>query len=220
MPSFRESRFAGLILAAGESSRMGREKALLPWRGSTFLAGQIALLSPWAECVIVVAGKNCHNLRPVVETNGALLVANPQPEMGQFSSLQTGLREVSARGCDAVILALVDRPPVLPQTLALLRQSYEQVAEEIWAVHPEYAGRHGHPILFGQEMMTALRRAPAACTAREVQEQHRERILSISVNDPFVSANVNTPAEYEQLESQNLGMTISLQGHPHFKALG
>jgi molybdenum cofactor cytidylyltransferase len=201
MPSSRESRFAGLILAAGESRRMGREKALLPWRGSTFLAGQIELLKPWAECVLVVAGKNCLSLQPVVEANGALLVVNPQPEKGQFSSLQTGLREVKAHGCDAVIVALVDRPPVLPQTLALLRQGYEQAAEGIWAVHPEYAGRHGHPILFGREMMDALLRAPAASTAREVQEQHRERIACLLVNDPLTVTNVNTPADYEGLGS-------------------
>ena len=199
MPSSRESRFAGLILAAGESRRMGREKALLPWRGSTFLAGQIELLKPWADCVLVVAGKNHLNLQPVVEANGALVVVNPQPEMGQFSSLQTGLREAQAHGCDAVIVALVDRPPVLPQTLALLRQSYEQAAEGIWAVHPEYAGRHGHPIIFGREMIDALLRAPASSTAREVQEQHRERIVYAVVNDPLTITNVNTPAEYEEL---------------------
>jgi molybdenum cofactor cytidylyltransferase len=203
MPSSRESRFAGLILAAGESRRMGREKALLPWRGSTFLAGQIELLKPWADCVLVVAGKNHLNLQPVVEANGALVVVNPQPEMGQFSSLQTGLREAQAHGCDAVIVALVDRPPVLPQTLALLRESYEQAAEGIWAVHPEFAGRHGHPIIFGRDMIAALLRAPASGTAREAQEQHRERIACLLVDDPLVIANVNTPAEYEQLGSQD-----------------
>jgi molybdenum cofactor cytidylyltransferase len=198
MPSSRESRFAGLILAAGESRRMGREKALLPWQASTFLAAQIELLR-WTECVLVVAGKNSLSLQPIVEANGALLVVNPQPERGQFSSLQTGLREVKAHGCDAVILALVDRPPVLPQTLVLLRQTYEQAAEGIWAVHPEYAGRHGHPILFGREMINALLRAPASSTAREVQEQHRERIAFLLVNDPLTVTNVNTPAEYEEL---------------------
>ena len=195
----RRSRFVGLILAAGESKRMGREKALLPWRGSTFLAGQIELLRPEADCVLVVAGKNAESLRPQVEANGALLVVNPQPELGQFSSLQTGLREARVRGCDAVILTLVDRPPVRPETLALLRRSYERAAEEIWAVHPVYTGCHGHPVILGGEMIDALLRAPASSTAREVQEQHREHISSIEVDDPLAIANVNTPEEYEEL---------------------
>jgi molybdenum cofactor cytidylyltransferase len=197
MPS-QGARFAGLILAAGESRRMGREKALLPWRGSTFLAAQIELLSPWVECVLVVAGRNCRSLQPVVEANGALLVANPQPEMGQFSSLQAGLREVLARGFDAAIVALVDRPPVSPQTVALLRLALEN-SDGMWAVHPQYAGRHGHPIILGKEMMNALLQAPASGTAREIQQQHRERISYVFVDDPITIANVNTPRQFELL---------------------
>jgi molybdenum cofactor cytidylyltransferase len=183
---------------------MGRDKALLPWRGTTFLAAQIELLRPRTECVLVVAGKNCLSLQPVVEANGALLAVNQQPEMGQFSSLQTGLREALARGCDAVIFSLVDRPPVQPRTLQLLRQSFGQATEGIWAIHPEYAGRRGHPILLGREMISAFLRAPASSTAREVQDQHRERISCLLVDDPLTIANVNTPAEYEELAAQNL----------------
>jgi molybdenum cofactor cytidylyltransferase len=152
--------------------------------------------------VLVVAGRNFEGLRSVVEANGALLAVNPQPETGQFSSLQAGLREVRAHGCDVAIVALVDRPPVLPQTMALLRRSFEQAAEEIWAVYPEFAGRHGHPVIFGSNMIAALLSAPADSTAREVQQQHREHISRISVDDPLAIANIDTPAEYEELDAR------------------
>src|SRR5215470_16647442 len=93
----------GVILAAGESSRMGRDKALLPWPKEpqnavpvrptgTIVSTAIDALSTHCDMVIVVAGKNEPNLRSVVYGCGAFLVQNPAPERGQFSSLQTGLR--------------------------------------------------------------------------------------------------------------------------------
>src|SRR5579863_122919 len=119
-----------VILAAGESTRMGTDKALLPWppaapgaapTGQTFLSAAIQALDPFSETVIVVAGKNEDNLAPVVYANGASLVQNPDPDRGQFSSLQVGLREVLNHGRDAAMITLVDRPPVRTTTVQMLR---------------------------------------------------------------------------------------------------
>src|SRR6266852_5584689 len=114
--------FCGVILAAGESSRMGRDKALLPWppqsinsattspattTTDTFLSAAIRLLFPHVDEVLVIAGKNAAALAPIVYANGASLVVNPEPERGQFSSLRVGLQEVLNRGRDAAIVTLV-----------------------------------------------------------------------------------------------------------------
>ena len=99
--------FAGLILAAGASSRMGRDKALLPWRDGTFLSAALRALQSVTELVIVVAGANALNLKPIADANAAFLVVNPDPQQGQFSSLLVGLRDVLNRGRDAVIITLV-----------------------------------------------------------------------------------------------------------------
>src|SRR5579864_147295 len=87
--------FAGIILAAGASTRMGQDKALLPWRGETFLAAAIRALQPLTELVIVVAGANYENLAPIVYANAAFLVRNPCPELGQLPLSSLGWRRYS-----------------------------------------------------------------------------------------------------------------------------
>src|SRR5690242_8751336 len=96
----RSPAFAGVILAAGDSSRMGSDKALLVCDGETFLSRAIRRFSILCDFVIVVAGKNAEVLRPIVYQNAGYLVSNPQPELGQFSSLKIGLHEVLERGRD------------------------------------------------------------------------------------------------------------------------
>jgi molybdenum cofactor cytidylyltransferase len=198
----RSPSFAGLILAAGDSSRMGRDKALLSWQGKTFLAAAIESLAPHTELVIVVAGKNAESLKPVIYAEaGVYLVENPCPDKGQFSSLQIGLREVLNRGRDAAIVTLVDRPPARPETIAALHNRFVDVCQPpLWAVVAEYNGRHGHPIVIGREMIEAFLKAPAGSTAREVEHSLQRVIGYFRVDDPAVVANINTPEEYEQLQ--------------------
>ena len=193
----RAPSFAGVVLAAGASSRMGRDKALLSWRGTTFLAAAIEALKPHTDLVIVVAGANSESLRPIVDASGAFLIVNPEPERGQFSSLQGGLQEVLNRGRDAAVIALVDRPPAQHMTIALLREHY--ISSPAWAVVPEFEGRHGHPIVAGREMMEVFLKAAPNATARDVEHAHQDKIAYLPVHDPNVVANVDTPEDYAQL---------------------
>ena len=193
----RASSFCGVILAAGESSRMGRDKALLPWRGETFLTATIEALRPWTELVIVVAGSNAPSLEPRVDATGASLIVNEAPERGQFSSLQVGLQEVLNRGRDGAIITLVDRPPATPETIAAVRHAF--LGSDAWAAIPEYEGRHGHPIVIGREMMEKFLKAPATAVARDIEHENQEHIRYVKVNDPAVVTNVDTPEEYQRL---------------------
>ena len=206
----RASSLCGVILAAGESSRMGRDKALLPWpppiaggiSSGTFLSAAIELFSPFVDMVLVVVGKNEHALTPIVYATGGSLVLNSYPERGQFSSLQAGLQEVLNRGRDAAMITLVDRPPVLPETIQTLRDAFErEIPESKWAVVPEYRGKHGHPILIGREMIEAFLRAPVTSSAREVEHAHSDKIAYFSAEDPLITGNVDTPEQYAALQS-------------------
>ncbi len=195
-------------LAAGASSRMGSDKALLPWRNGTFLSAAINTLQAATELVIVIAGRNQQAIAPVVYANGAFLVTNPNPDEGQFSSLRIGLNEVLGRGRDAAIVTLVDRPAPNVATIEQLKQVFLAAPDQIWAVVPEFGSRHGHPIIVGREMIEAFLRAPATSNAREVEHSLQEHILYLPVDDPLVAVNVNTQEEFQQLLSGHI-----LSGH-------
>ena len=184
---------------------MGRDKALLPWPpndapGGTFLSAAIRSLNAHTDLVIVVTGANTPQLASVVYAQGAFLVENPTPELGQFSSLRAGLHDVLSRGRDAAVITLVDRPPVRPATLETLHTAFATALERgKWAVVPEYNGEHGHPILASREMLEAFLRAPATSNAREVEHASLPFMEYVPVDDPFVIQNVDVPADYAAL---------------------
>jgi molybdenum cofactor cytidylyltransferase len=195
--------FAGVILSAGASSRMGRDKALLPWRDGTFLSAAIRALQPATELVIVVAGANAPQLQPIADAHAAFLVINPDPQQGQFSSLQVGLQEVLNHGRDAAIVTLVDRPAADVETVQQVRSAFLLSDEQVWAVVPDYQGKHGHPYVIGREMIEAFLRAPTSSSARDVEHANQAHIRYVPVNDPLVTANVDTPEEFEKLRAAN-----------------
>jgi len=210
----RAPSLCAVILAAGDSTRMGRDKALLPWPPvpsgelfrQTFLSAAIAALGPFNDMVLVVGGNNAENIAPVAYSNGAFLVRNPAPERGQFSSLQAGLQEVLNRGRDAAMITLVDRPPADHATLRNLRDAFiASVAGGRWAVVPEFQGKHGHPIIVGREMIEVFLKATSTTTtARDIEHLHQSRIVYLPVDDPFVAMNVDTPEDYAALSAQQL----------------
>ena len=138
----RAAGICGVILAAGASTRMGRDKALLPWPPvaegapavNTFLGAMIDLLQPACDLVLVVAGQNAANLQLVADAHNAFLVVNPAPR-ARTVQFDPGRRARSLnRGRDAAFLAPVDRPPVLPGTVQALRTALLDAELDVWAV--------------------------------------------------------------------------------------
>ncbi len=187
---------------------MGRDKALLPWPApsggaspsqDTFLSSAIRSLSASADFVVIVAGKNESALASVVYAHGASLVVNPDPSQGQFSSLRIGLWEVLNRGRDTAIITLVDRPAANASTVRKLREEFEAAPQDVWAVVPQFSGKHGHPYIAGRELIEAFLRARADANARDIEHRHQQHIRYVPVEDSFVVTNINTPEDYAAL---------------------
>ena len=190
---------------------MGTDKALLPWPPQvegqsrvqdTFLSAAIrSLLS--TDFVAVVAGKNETALEAIAYANGASIVTNPDPSRGQFSSLQVGLHEVLNRGRDTAVITLVDRPPVSAATVQLLLNTFSCAPQNVWAVVPEFSGKHGHPFIAGRELIEAFLQAPPTANARDIEHKYQEHIQYVAVNEPFVALNINTPEDYAALMARS-----------------
>lgn len=185
---------------------MGTDKALLPWPPTdagaapsrhTLLSAAILAFEPHTRAVVVVAGRNADSIATIAGACGAYMVRNPDPDRGQFSSLQIGLGAVLEHDCDSAMITPVDCPPLAPASLALLYESFQRgLARDLWAVAPENKGKHGHPLLVSREFIRAFRDAPVDSNARSILHAHADRIEYVPVPDDLSRAGMNTPEEY------------------------
>ena len=202
----RTPQYCGVILAAGPSTRMASDKALLAWpplnkEGSTFLSSAVDELREITQSVVVVVGTNCTELAPMVLRCGAKVAENPAPERGPFSSMQVGLNEALKLGSDTAIITPVDRPPLLAGNLHALCSAYANSSDDVWGMIPMYHGKHGHPLIAGPQLVRALLRSPVDSNAHEILGLHQEHLQYLELNDPAIMVNVNTPEDYETLTS-------------------
>jgi molybdenum cofactor cytidylyltransferase len=184
---------AGLILAAGESRRMGFPKALLDFHGETFLDRLIRIFSACCSPVIAVLGAEAERIRAGLRSAAsARIVVNPDFRMGQITSMQCGLRAVpaDARG---VLFTLVDHPNPGDATIRAL------VAADAPIAIPRYQGRRGHPIWFSRDLVPEFLALPATSSARTVLERHSAGIRYLDGDDPGILDDVDDPEVYRRL---------------------
>lgn len=189
------ARVAAIVLAAGESRRMGFPKALLRVDEQTFIERIVgALAASRVATIVVVLGCHHERIRAQVRLAPARVVLNAEWERGQLSSLQTGLRALAGEGYDAVIMALVDHPLIAPETVDALIAAFEATGRPI--VVPVHAGRRGHPVLFAARLVPELLAAPLDEGARAVVRAHAAEVLEVPCAAPGVLADIDTPELY------------------------
>jgi len=192
-------RIAGIILAAGESARMGEDKALLPWGTTTFLGHLLRQVkdSP-VGLVRVVLGANAETVQKRIPLGTAEVVVNRDWQKGQLSSLQAALDSLPRGMVEAALVCLVDHPCI---TSSVIRQLIDNFLEsEKLIVLPTYRGRRGHPVIFSAKLFDELRRAPLAVGARAVVRAHRNDILEVATDEEGVILNVNDKDAYDKIQ--------------------
>lgn len=180
---------AAIILAAGASSRMGQPKALLEYRGETFLDRLIGLFEARCSTVVVVLGYHAEAIRKGVR-RVARFVVNPYPERGMLSSLQTGLAALPAE-CESFFFTPVDYPAISAATVARLAESQAAVAI------PRFAGKRGHPVLCRRELATEF--LACADKASDVIHAHIAETEYIEVDDAGILTDVDDAEAYARL---------------------
>jgi molybdenum cofactor cytidylyltransferase len=185
---------AGLILAAGESRRMGSPKALLEYRGETFVDRLIGLFGAWCSPVIVVVGADAERIRAgAARAAAAEFVLNPDWAGGQITSMQCGLRAVPA-DAESILYTLVDHPAVSDGTIAALMDGPAPLLRI-----PRYGDKRGHPLRIGRALIPEFLAVPAGGTAKDVIHRHAAAIEYKDVDDPGILADIDDAAAYRAL---------------------
>ena len=190
-----------IVLSAGESSRMGNPKALLPIGGVSFIERIVeGFRATKAGRIVVVLGHRAAELRKEIVKLPVTIVLNGDYAQGQLSSLNAAIRTLAAQkppeDVAAILVHLVDHPFVSP---ALVDQMIERFyASKKLIVVPRYKGRRGHPVLFSSGLFAELLNTPLEQGAKAVVHAHRDETLEIETDYEGVIIDIDTPEEYRQ----------------------
>jgi molybdenum cofactor cytidylyltransferase len=198
----RENGIASVILAAGASSRMGTPKALLDYRGETFLDRLIRVLGAVTDPVIAVLGYHAAQIRDRVR-GPAQFVINPQPERGQLSSLQTGLAALPDHAQGFAFIPM-DCPAVREETVVHLARNFLTRRPETLLVIPRCKDdrgedHRGHPVFAARAIAEEILALPSDAQARDVIHGHVPQTQYVDVEDRGILTDIDDPAAYRHL---------------------
>ena len=187
-----------ILLAAGESSRMGQLKALLPWRNTTLLEHQLrALLDGGVQQVVVVVGHDADRLKPIIEAvEGASWTLNNDYLQGKTTSLKAGVAALAGQPISDVLLLNVDQPRNADTVRRLLERHQ---ASSFRITIPTHGGKGGHPILIAAELFPELAEIEEESQGlKAVVRRHAEATERYELDDPSVLLDLNTPEQYQK----------------------
>ena len=191
------SETVALLLAAGESRRMGQLKALLPWQGDTLLGHQVtALQEAGIDRVLVVLGHQAERLRPLLEgRDGVEWVFNPDYLLGKTTSIRAGLAVLKEESVEALLILNVDQPRNAETVRFLLAQHR---CSDFLITIPTFGGKGGHPIIVSPTLLGDLMAITEDTQGiRAVVTGHQERTQRLEVETAEVLWDLNTPEQYE-----------------------
>lgn len=182
----------GIILAGGYSSRAKLNKLLLEVDGQPLICRAIQTMRPFVDRVVVVTGRYHKELQPVLIKEGVTVAYNSQYEKGMFSSVLTGLNQVTDQD---IFLIPGDIPNVS-------RKTYERLLSSRGDVRvPTYKGKDGHPLFLANYLVKEARKEAIDSNMRQFLNKHEDVKVRVEVDDPFVCVDVDTLENYQSLRS-------------------
>lgn len=194
---------AGVILAAGKSSRMGTMKLLLEFHGKPILQHVLenAMESSLSR-IIVVLGNSHERIMETIDFTGARVVVNPDFSKGQSTSLKTGIAALD-KCCEGALFMLGDQPLIDSGTIDAILEKYRQIKAPI--VVPVFARRPGNPVFFHRRFFDEILELEGDVGARTLLKLHRESIVTVEVAHEGIHLDVDTWGDYQVLQKMDLG---------------
>lgn len=190
-------RFAGMVLAAGFSSRMGKLKPLLPIAGKTAVRHLVdSFYNAGASKMFVVTGHGREEIEPHVRDT--VTVFNPDYADGMITSIKAGLREALKYDWNGIMFTPVDHAVIRPYALKLLMREYTPEMEMV--AFPTYNGRRGHPPLISRGIAQKLCELEGPWGAKRFLFSQGDAALDVEVGSPDMFADMDTPEDYEKLK--------------------
>jgi molybdenum cofactor cytidylyltransferase len=191
---------AAIILAAGQSKRMGQPKMLLPWGETTVLGQVVATLAEGGvDDILVVTGGNGERVQVLVAelakefpVRSTVNSGYAQGEM--LSSLQVGLSALRP-GVEATLIALGDQPQAQVRTVQRVIEAYHSSGSSL--VIPSYQMRRGHPWLVARSLWPVLLEMRSPLSARDFLQSQADQIHYIDADTPTILQDLDTPEDYE-----------------------
>jgi molybdenum cofactor cytidylyltransferase len=186
-------RLEGIVLAAGESRRMGYPKPLLEIGGRTFIEQIVETMLAVVPRLVIVIGAHRERVRAAIPRDARIaIVENADYSRGQLSSLKVGLGAIQRDSAGALV-HLGDHPTVRVETFRAIVDSYNRTGKPIMIAR--HNGRRGHPVIFDRALFDELLSAPAEEGARHVVNADSSRVAYVDLDDPGINLDLDTPAD-------------------------
>ena len=182
---------AAVVLAAGLSTRMGRQKLLLPLGDKPVVRWSVESVLPHVQDVVVVTGRDAAAVREALAGLSVRFAQNPSPEAGQSSSIGVGVGALPP-AVRAVLIVLGDQPRTPRSVVPALLAARDRTGKAV--IVPVYRGVRGTPVLFAAEVFAELRALSGDAGARAVVAARAERVEAIEVDSPM-PVDVDTPED-------------------------
>lgn len=196
MPDNNSSTFAGLILAAGSSSRMGRPKQLLPWKNTTLLGHTILHLRQVVKDVFVVLGANHSAIKSSIVDTNVHIIYNSSWETGMGTSIATAMATISnSDKYDAVLIALADQPLLESEYYQKMTANFR--TKEYPIIATSYGKHCGVPAIFDPIFFPEMQVLHADYGAKKLIQKHKAQAKCLVTE--YAELDIDTPESYEQL---------------------
>lgn len=195
------TRAAAIVLAAGESKRMGQNKLLLRLNDKTLIENILdAIAAANINETVVVLGHEPQQIINVIKQRPETIkmVMNEDYEQGMTASFQKGLQSVS--NVDGAFLVLGDQPILDNSLLTTMIQEMEKNPDKALIVSPTHRGKKGHPLLFSRRLFSEILGLNKTQTIRDIVHRHVDRLLTIEA-PAWTTIDIDTPEDFARIRS-------------------